>query len=98
MTSWYVHGQPVQFPAGGRGGYGWPLLLAVLAAALGFVAFVVAAHRVWVRRRRRRLAGPGLPYDGKGCMKPAMEDRWFDLAARYDEQTAPEPAYPRRPQ
>ena len=93
MGGWYVRGIPARSsPAGG--GPGWPALLAVLAVALGFVVLVLAAHRFWVRRRRRKMAGPGLLFDGRGCMSACMTDRWYDLAARYYEATASERVYP----
>ena len=95
MGGWYVRGIPARYsPA--SGGPGWAALVIALAGGLAVTGLAVAVHRFWVRRRRRRLAGPGLPYDGQGCMSPCMTDRWYDLAARYHEATAPEPAYPRR--
>lgn len=84
MGGWYVRGIPARYsPA--SGGPGWPALLAVLAAALGFIALVLAVHRFWVRRRRRSPGAWINPSD--------MPDVWVDFIARYHEVTASERVY-----
>jgi len=78
MTTFHMHGRPVQFPATG-GGFGWPLLLAVLGAAFAAIALAASWHRVSARlarpRLRRELPGgwtfrpiEALRGDGKDCL------------------------------
>lgn len=78
MIAWPSPTVPIQPPP--HGGYGWPVLLLALGAGMFLAAAVVTARRVYVRRKRRKAAGPGRPLDG-GMLTGREEISWDGIVA-----------------